>query len=207
MILSTGVPQGSLISPIIYIYFTRNLPTKSTHEIISSFYADDTAYATSDTPHAKRQTFAGEKLQNILNELENFCSKWRIGINAAKTKLLLFQIQRKQNTTPALWLRKEQLKYSEDAKFLGITFDSKLTFEKHINDIVARCRKRLNLLKAIRGKSWGASPLTIMNTYKSFIRPVIEYSCVLFAQAEESLLRKIQSVETEAIKIAFDLAP
>ena len=183
------------------------MPTKATHEILSSFYADDTAYATSDTPHAKRKTFAGEKLQDILKELEHFCSKWRIGINANKTKLLLFQIQKKQNTTPNLWLCKEQLKYSDEAKFLGVTFDSKLSFENHINDIVNRCRKRLNLLKAIRGKTWGASPLIIMQTYKSFIRPVLEYSCVLFAHAEYHLLKKIQSIEIEAIKIAYDNAP
>ena len=183
------------------------MPTKATHEILSSFYGDDTAYAASDTPHARRKTFAGDKLQEILKSLEIFCSKWRIGINAGKTKLLLFQIERKQNTVPNLWLCKEQLKYSEQAKFLGITFDSKLSFETHINDIVTRCKKRLNLLKSIRGKSWGACPLTILNTYKSFIPPVIEYSCVLFAHAEGKLLRKIQSIETEAIKIAYGLAP
>ena len=46
-----------------------------------------------------------------------------------------------------------------------------------------------------------------MQTYKSFIRPVLEYSCVLFAHAEYHLLKKIQSIEIEAIKIAYDNAP
>ena len=72
---------------------------------------------------------------------------------------------------------------------------------------MARCKKRINLLKAIRGKSWGASPQTIIQTYKSFIRPILEYSCILFAHAEDYLLKKIRSIETECIKIAYDLAP
>ena len=46
-----------------------------------------------------------------------------------------------------------------------------------------------------------------MQTYKSFIHPGLEYSCILFAHAEDYLLKKIQSIKTEAIKIAYDLAP
>ena len=70
-----------------------------------------------------------------------------------------------------------------------------------------RCQKRLNLLKAIRGKEWGATPETIMFTYKRFVRPVLEYGCVLFAHANPDLLKKIQAIETSAIKIAYRLPP
>ena len=52
-----------------------------------------------------------------------------------------------------------------------------------------------------------ANPETILYTYKVFIRPVLEYSCVLFAHAEQNLLKKIQAIETEAIKIAYSIAP
>ena len=73
--------------------------------------------------------------------------------------------------------------------------------------MIIKCKKRLNLLKAIRGKDWGASPNTILYTYKVYIRPILEYGCVLFAYAKDELLKKIQAIETEAIKIAFRLPP
>ena len=183
------------------------MPTKSTNEIISSFYADDTAYAASDAPHARRKTFAGQNLQEILIQLETYCNKWRIGLNASKTKLLLFKTNKKQNTTPNIYLKNELLQYSQEARFLGVVFDPKLSFENHIKDIVKRSKKRLNLLKALKGRTWGANPETILYTYKVFIRPILEYSCVLFAHAEQSLLKKIQAIETEAIKIAYSIAP
>ena len=82
-----------------------------------------------------------------------------------------------------------------------------MTFEAHIEDIVSRCKKRLNLLKAIRGNSWGAHPTTIIYTYKAYIRPLLEYGCILFAHAKMELLKKIQAVEIEAIKIAYRLPP
>ena len=183
------------------------MPSKSTHDFISSFYADDTSYASSDNSHSRRTKFAGQPLQETLINLENFCSKWRMGLNASKTKCLLFQRGKSSLTTPNLYLMKEPLKYEDNIKFLGITFDKKLTFEQHINNIHDKCIKRLNLLKTISGRSWGANEETIMYTYRTFIRPVIEYGAVLYAHADEYLLKKLQSIETRAIKIAYDLPP
>ena len=82
-----------------------------------------------------------------------------------------------------------------------------MTFDKHINYIYERCLKRLNLLKAICGRTWGANSDTIMYTYRTYIRPLMEYGCVLFAHAKSDLLSKLQAIERNAIKLAFDLAP
>ena len=114
--------------------------------------------------------------------------------------MLNFHLKKSDNNTPRLWLGGELIKYKKHFKFLGVTFDEKLSFDLHIETIVAKCRKRLNLLKALRGKSWGANPDTIMYTYKVYIRPILEYSCVLFAHANHDLLKKIRSIETKAIK-------
>ena len=88
-------------------------------------------------------------------------------------------------------------------------FGSGMKAQRYSNNFISleRCLKRLNLLKAICGKTWGANSETIMYTYRTFIRPVIEYGCVLFAHCDQDLLSKLQAIETSAIKIAYDLAP
>ena len=73
VVLNTGLAQGSLLSPILYIFFTRKMPSKASNEFLTSFYADDTSYASSDTSHGDRKIFAGENLQKVLSELEIFC--------------------------------------------------------------------------------------------------------------------------------------
>ena len=100
-----------------------------------------------------------------------------------------------------------KIRYQKSFKFIGITFDQSLSFKDHINDISTRCRKRLNLIKAIRGQEWGANPKTLLYTYKTYIRPVLEYGCILFAHANKDLLDKLKAIETKAIKIAFRLPP
>ena len=114
-----------------------------------------------DNAHASRKRFAGEALQEILSELEEFCSKWRIGLNAAKTKCLIFKNNKRRDLNPPnLYLRNELLKFESDVKFLGVLFDEKLTFETHILELTKKCKNRLNLLKSMCGNSWGANTET-----------------------------------------------
>ena len=164
--LLAGVPQGSLLAPLLYIFYIRDMPTKILHSLISSFYADDTMYAASDSMHKSSKVFVADHLQPLLTKLEEFCSKWRVGINSEKTWALNFFKDSKNNNSPRLWLKNELIKCKKEFKFLGITFDEKLTFKAHIENTVSRCKKRLNLLKTLRGKDWGASPATLMYTYK-----------------------------------------
>ena len=204
-ILLAGVPQGSLLAPILYIFYIKDLPTKVFDALITSFYADNTSYADSDTLHKRSKSFVADHLQPILVELENFCSKWRMGIIPDKTVCLNFFLNPKNNNSPRLWLKGNPIKYERQSKFLGIIFDEKLSYETHIENIVSRCHKRMNLLKAIKGMDWGANPNTILYTYKTYIRPIIEYGSILFAHADQRLLKKLQSIETTAIKIAYRL--
>ena len=183
------------------------MPTVNSEEIMSSFFADDTSYAASEDNRKNRKVFPAYHLQNIINQLEVYCSKWRISLNPTKTWCLNFFLKKENNNTPRLWLRGELVKYKKELKFLGITFDQGLTFEAHIKDISKRCKKRLNLVKATRGKTWGAHPSTLLYTYKTFIRPLLEYGSILFVHCKESLQNQIQSIETEAIKLAYRLPP
>ena len=205
--LLAGVPQGSILAPLLYIFYIRGMPTNISEEIISSFYADDTSYGASDNPHGSRKVFAATHLQQIIIDLEQFCSLWRIKLNPDKTWCQNFFINNKNDNTPRLWLKGELLKYKKSCKFLGITFDQSLSFSDHIADIITRAKKRLNLLKALRGQTWDASPDTLLYSYRTYIRPILEYGCILFSHSSDILLRKIQSIETSAIKIAHRLPP
>ena len=142
--------------------------------------------------HKNRKVFVQDYLQPILTKLENFCSLWRIGLNPTKTWCVNFHNRTSDDNTPRLYLMGELLQYKKKCKFLGVTLDNKMSLKDHIEEIVSKCKKRLNLLKALCGKSWGATPETILYTYRCYIRPVLEYSSILFAYAEESLLKKFK---------------
>ena len=100
--LLAGVPQGSILAPLMYIFFISDLPTEAFEAMISSFYADDTSYAASDNQHKRKKKFVQDYLQPILTKLEKFSSLWRIGLNPTKTWCVNFHNRKSDENTALL---------------------------------------------------------------------------------------------------------
>ena len=131
-----------------------------------------------------------------------------MGLNPTKTWAINSSDNKKSKMEPRLKLGGEPISYQTSGKFLGVIFDSKLNFKEHIKELKIKCNKRINMMKALRGNEWGTSPETLMYTYKCFIRPLIDYSCVVFAFCQdEEIYAKIRSIEVRMIKTAFRLPP
>ena len=103
-----------------------------------------------------------------------WCAKWRIKLKPEKTKVIIFSrsvLARK--TELNLKLYGDTLKICSQLKFLGITFDSQLTFKKHFEDILDRCNTRYYRLRLLANKKGGPSPATLIQIYKQCVRPVL----------------------------------
>ena len=83
-----------------------------------------------------------------------------------------------RKTEPNLKLYGETLKAYPQVKFLGITFDSQLTFKKHFEDILDRCNTRYHHLRLLANKKWRLSPSTLIQIYKQCVRPSFEYGSI-----------------------------
>ena len=72
---------------------------------------------------------------------------------------------------------------------------------------ISKANKRLNLLRLLSGRptNWGCKPKIIMQLYKQFVRPVLEYGAIALLSAPKTILEKIQLVQNKAIKIAYRL--
>ena len=90
-------------------------------------------------------------------------------------------------------------------KFLGITFDSQLNFEKHFEDILDRCNTRYHRLRLLVKKKWGPSPATLIQIYKQYIRPIFEYGSVSTITTSEDIISKIQRLQNKFIWLALRL--
>jgi hypothetical protein len=189
------------LSPLIYLIFVNDLPQEITNSGLSlSQYADDTALWTSAYTHA----FANTKLQQGLNYLEGWCRRWRVKLNGEKLKLLIIsRLKEKPIETPSLQLFDDVIKPVLHARFLGVEFDSRLSFSTHISEIIGRANKRLNVLKVLSRA--GTTPKTIIKLYHLYIRPLFEYGSAAFRAAPKEQIEKMQKVQNQAIRIGLRL--
>ena len=103
---------------------------------------------------SKNIELAVEYLQRDLDKLARWRAKWRIKLNTEKTKVIIFSKSRFAiRAEPALSLYGDFLSYYPHIKFLGITSDNTMTFTKHFEDILERCKQRFHGLKYWSTKS------------------------------------------------------
>ena len=95
-------------------------------------------------------------------------------------------------------------------KYLGLTLDRRLTFNAHIENLKKRCSRRINVLKCIAGREWGADRRTLLRLYTSLIRPILEYNAFLFSDISQTLSLKLESIQNTSLRIitgAFKTTP
>jgi len=79
---------------------------------------------------------------------------FKISLN--KTNGVLFT-RRREIHKPVITLNGKEIKLEQTAKFLGVIFDSRLKWKPHIDYIITKCKKRINIMRAVSGYTWGAS--------------------------------------------------
>ena len=139
--------QGGAISAISYILYVSKITENLPSQVKISQFADDIAlYIPTSDPHTDK-----EILENSINIINNNLTKIVLKLSVPKTKLLHFN---KHNELPAeieLNIFETIIKSVEFVRFLGILFDYRLSFNKHISYIIEKCNRSINIIKLTRG--------------------------------------------------------
>ena len=133
---TSGVPQGSVIGPTLFLYYINDLPenTKSTARL----FADDTIVYNSTLNH--------QDLQEDLQTLSNWEERFDMEFHPQKCQHMTFSRKRQPHSEP-LSLHHTEIPRAQSVKYLGVTFDSKLTWQTHVNNTIAKANSTLGFIK------------------------------------------------------------
>ena len=142
-----GIPQG----PLLFLIYVNDLPKPHQRQNSKSQFADDTALWVA----SKNVQYAAKRLRKDLRKLAKWCAKWRIKLNPEKPRLFSRSSLARSSET-ILKLYGERLKVYPQVKFLGITFNSKFTFQEHFEEILGPCNTKYHRIRLYQQK-WGPS--------------------------------------------------
>ncbi|TLO84139.1 hypothetical protein FEG28_18965, partial [Acinetobacter baumannii] len=203
--LTAGVPQGSVLSPLLFSLFVNDIPrSPPTH--LALFADDTTVYYSS-----RNKSLIAKKLQSAALALGQWFRKWRIDINPAKSTAVLFQRGsstrissriRRRNLTPPITLFRQPIPWARKVKYLGVTLDASMTFRPHIKSVRDRAAFILGRLYPMICKRSKMSLRNKVTLYKTCIRPVMTYASVVFAHAARTHIDTLQSLQSRFCRLA-----
>jgi hypothetical protein len=164
---NAGVPQGSILGPLLFLVFINDITNNIESDI--HLFADDTSLLDIIDNHLTSYA----KLNRDLNRLSQWASKWLVTFNATKTVYL--QVTRKllPAPKPLLHLNGTLIKKVTSHKHLGLTFNGNFDWSDHIDALATKAGRCVGLLRKISREV----PRECLETlYKSMIRPITEYA-------------------------------
>ena len=108
--------------------------------------------------------------QQDLNRIKNWATEMGSNVPSRKPSAHIVCQERKPHNDPVLNIYGSQIPVIDESKFLGVTFDRKLSFIPHTKYLKAKCLKALNLLIVLSHTIWGADRTTLLHLYRSLIR-------------------------------------
>ncbi|GFY07865.1 putative RNA-directed DNA polymerase from transposon BS [Trichonephila clavipes] len=196
------VPQGSVLSPTLFSIYLSCIESVIKRKCKVGAFSDDIVLWKSDSDLTKLES----DINLVLEDIRNFALDHKLTFNHTMYVVSFFTSNGKlYNFLPNIFLYNHPLTIDKHPKYLGFILDPEILGNKHIDNIVFKAGKQLNILRYISGHDWGADAGTLRNTYIFIIRPILEYDVPVYCRASITNLQKLEKVEFSAARIITGL--
>ena len=143
------------------------------------------------------------RLQRCLNKVETWATENGFKFSKTKTQCFHFCQLRGLHPDPVLNIYGSPIPVVEEAKFLGLLFDKKLSFIPHIKALKAKCLKALDVLKVLSNTNWGGDRSVLLNLYRSLVRSKLDYGSIVYGSARKSYLKCLDTIHHQGLRLAL----
>ena len=194
--INIGVPQGSILGPILFLIFINDLPLSS-ETLKTTLFADDTTLSLAHSNYLE--------LVPILNRELSAVHDWTVNnkltVNVEKTELMIFSNQRINYSDNEIELDGEYLKFTDCSMFLGLKLDCKLKFSDHISNITDKISKNVGIFYKIKDNLSLEARKTY---YYSFVYPYLTYNVISWGSTYQCHLESVVILQKRMIRYMTD---
>lgn len=193
--LKAGVPQGSVLGPLLFLVFINDIADDMLG--LTRLFADDTSIG--------HTAYDEETLKNMinidLNNIKLWADQWLVKFNPSKTDIMVFSARNQQNDF-IFEFDNIALHTVNIHKHLGVIFSSDCKWSKHIDYLIQRASKQLNVMRKLKFK---LKREYLEKIYLTFIRPILEYSSEVWDNCGQINSDRLEKIQLEAARIVTGL--
>ena len=195
--LECGVPQGSVLGPILYTLYTSPLGSIiKKHNILYHMYADDTQLYQSVCPSELPSLL--EKFETCIKEVKHWMKTNKLQLNEEKTECLIFNFSGQLHSPDHIKIGNETIPFTKKAKNLGVYFDDQLSMDSHISNL---CRQMYLELRRIGAMVNFLDESSRQILISSFILSRLDYCKSLLFNLPDNSLNKLQRCQNNAARV------
>ena len=188
-----GVPQGSVLGPLLFIIYVNDMHKAVKYSIIHHF-ADDTNLLFSSKKHKE----ITKKLNRDLQLLFDWLCANRLSLNVSKTEFIVFRpVRRPLNNRIILKLNGNNVFESTKIKYLGVLMDSRLSWKHHINELSKKLNRSIGMIFKIRDV---CTKNVLISLYHSLFQSHLSYALAVWGSCSTSLLNKLHILQKKVVR-------
>ncbi|CAF4561670.1 unnamed protein product [Rotaria sp. Silwood1] len=199
----SGTPQGSPLSPLLYIIYTADSMNAIPDHTEHGLFADDTALWTS----SNTTTSLNSRLQQSIDAFESLCKSWKLKLQPTKTELVHFTVHPRRTFKNPINVKIEDtiIKPSDSTRYLGIIIDKRLNWSSHIHHMESKIAGPISLLRFLNRTAYEPNDKIMLNIFKSIARTLIIYGYPILLTANDKIWERLQIMQNKAIRAALGL--
>lgn len=197
--LKCGVPQGSILGPLLFCIFINDLPLFLRHkaEVTLDLFADDSTLSTS----SKNILTIQQTLQNSIDDVSRWCNSNKMALNHLKSKSMVITTRQKHQLQPLslqLSIGSNTIQQVKVHRVLGCIIDETMSFHPHIDSVLKTVSRNLYLMSRL----WHyVSTEALLAFFYGHCLSHINYASTVWCNADENYLNKLNRLHKRAIKI------
>lgn len=190
--VTSGVPQGSVLSPVLFLCYINDITEGLDKSVTLRLFADDCLLYSNISCQEDQVT-----LNSAIKTVTDWCEKWKMKINYEKTVYTTITKKTKNILAFDYQLNGKLLLKTSHFKYLGVTVSHDLNWKNHINNLCCSAEKKLWFL---RRKLKGAPSNVKLTAYLTLVRPMLEYASVVWSPFKKNQIDKIERIQRRAAR-------